>query len=99
MKSINIKQCLKVIELHKDRKSSNELHIGLMVKKYTPEHMKHYCDAPILFSRSKYDEGTVTIEKPMDDDWLSQQKQSGSHLTTYCTMVCVPEGMVTEIIL
>jgi len=96
MKSINFKQCLKVLKLQRSRGSSNKLCIGIL-SDHAPYHLSHYGKEPLLFSRSVYDHDTVTIEKPMSNAELKRQKLNNSFLTTTCTMVGVPESLIVEI--
>lgn len=97
MKSINFKQCLKVIRLNKQLKGKTDLHIGLF-DGIVPPNLKHFGSDPFLFSPSHYGEGTVTMEKPMSNADLKRQKLNGSLLMTYCTVVGVPASLVVEVI-
>ena len=98
MKSLNLKPILYCIKQQKKNKTYNKnTKIGLIDKNATESCLDHYKKEPVLFSTSIYDHDTVTIEKPMDKKWMEDQRKNGSLLTTYCTMVGVPQKYIMEI--
>ena len=96
MISLDLRPILYCIEVQRKNGTFRDAKIGMLTEDF-PDHLSCYKDEPILYSKSVYDEGTFTIEKPMDKKWLDEQKVKGSLLTTYCTMVCVPEKYIVEI--
>lgn len=51
----------------------------------------------VIFKKDTYSSGTVTVEKPMCKEAISEQKSRGSLLTTMATTVCVPRHLVVEV--
>ena len=96
MKSLDLRPILYCIEVQKKNGTYRNEKIGMLTDDF-PDHLSHYKDEPILYSKSIYDKGTVTIEKPKDKLWLDKDETTGNHITTYCTMVGVPEKYIVEI--
>ena len=96
MKTLDLRDVLRVVNEEKERGRSEISKIGL-IDPNAPDDLKTYKNDAILFHESYYDEGTCTIEKPMDEKWANKHKEQGSLLRTHSAMVGVPLGYIIEI--
>jgi hypothetical protein len=90
---MDLRQAIKVRNMQRD---PSEFKIGRIRSTFETQTMSgHRAGSIVLFRRD--DDKTCTIETPMTDEWLAEQKSKGSYLTTICTCVGFPRQYVEEI--
>ena len=93
----NTQKALECIEAMKGYGTYRGEKIGVVRRDFGGSCVDYKKGDVILFSKSHYDKGTVTAEIPMTKEAIAEQHSKGSHLTTVCPIVSVPEHFVDEV--
>ena len=89
----NAENCIKAMRAYGAYQNHK---IGIIVR-HIDETIFSYKPGDVVIFREENGSKRVTIEKPMSQRQIDEQRTRGSLLTTYETMVCVPLDYLKEV--